>query len=297
MLTPFREDKSIDYPALKELIDFYLRAGAEGLFANCLSSEMYHLSSQERLELCSFVVKNVAGKVPVVATGSFGDSVADQAASVRAIYATGVDGVIVITGLMAKEEDDNKIFQSNITELLNLTAGIPLGFYECPVPYKRLMPAQLLGELVASGRVMYHKDTCLEINEIKDKLDATKAVPAFGLYDAFMEHAVATLKAGSAGLSCIQGNYFPELAAWLCAHFADDSEEVSAVQEFYIRNMDVMHRTYPASAKYTLHKRGLLIQEICRNDSHVPDQEQEVLDELLEEFKGLAEQIKLKLAS
>ncbi len=35
--------------------------------------------------------------------------------------------------------------------------------------------------------------------------------PDFGLYDAYMVHAIESLKAGSAGLSCIQGNFFPEL--------------------------------------------------------------------------------------
>ena len=32
MLMPFQEDKSIDYDSLEMLIEFYLEAGAEGLF-------------------------------------------------------------------------------------------------------------------------------------------------------------------------------------------------------------------------------------------------------------------------
>jgi 4-hydroxy-tetrahydrodipicolinate synthase len=103
---------------------------------------------------------------------------------------------------------------------------------------------------------------------VKQKLEASKINPAFGLYDAYMVHAVESLKAGSAGLSCIQGNFFPELIVWLCDHYADASHqhEVAMVQEFLIENMDVMHNVYPVIAKYYLTKRGLKITTTTRRD-------------------------------
>ena len=79
MLTPYKKTGEIDYNGLSKLIDFYMAAGAKGLFANCLSSEMYNLSEKERLELTTHVVKHVNGQIPVVASGSFGDSFEDKA--------------------------------------------------------------------------------------------------------------------------------------------------------------------------------------------------------------------------
>ena len=61
MLMPFQEDLSIDYVALEKLIDFYLEAGAAGLFANCLSSEMFELSKPEMLQSVRFIVEKVKG--------------------------------------------------------------------------------------------------------------------------------------------------------------------------------------------------------------------------------------------
>jgi 4-hydroxy-tetrahydrodipicolinate synthase len=83
-----------------------------------------------------------------------------------------------------------------------------------------------------------------------------------------MVHAVETLKAGSAGLSCIQGNFFPELIVWLCNNYADEAKahEVNMVQQFLIDNMDVMHNVYPIIAKYWLTKRGLNISTITRRN-------------------------------
>lgn len=274
MLMPFREDKSIDYVALDSLVDFYLESGAGGLFANCLSSEMFDLSMEEMLQSVTHIVKRVNGRVPIVATGSFGATLAEQASAVQKIYSTGVSAVILITGLLAKESESEEVFRTNVLELLALTGDVPVGFYECPVPYKRVISAEMLGEFVKTGRVKYHKDTCLDIELVSAKIAATSDEPSFGLYDAYMAHATESLKAGSAGLSCIQGNYFPELVVWLCNHYNDAqlSSKITAVQSFFQKNMDVMHATYPASAKYILQQRGLKIGSTCRNGSVVPDQ-------------------------
>lgn len=267
MLMPFFEDGSIDYMSLNQLVEFYLSAGASGLFANCLSSEMFHLGKKEMLDSVSFIVKTVAGRVPVVATGTLSESIADQAEFVKEIYATGVQSVIIITSLLAKENDSEEQFRSNVLGLLAATKGIPLGFYECPLPYKRIVKSDFLGDLVEMGRIKYHKDTSLDIQSIRNKIASTIHETSFGLYDAYMAHAVESLYSGSAGLSCIQGNYFPELVVWLCDNFDNPNlkEEADIVQDFFVNNMDLMHDTYPTSAKYVLGKRNLSLGLYCRN--------------------------------
>lgn len=267
MLTPFNNDGSIDYKTLTALTELYLKSGVTGLFANCLSSEMFELSEAERLQLTKHVVDVVAGQVPIVATGTFEGTIQQQADFTNKIYGTGIDAVILISGLLAKETDSDAVFVDNVHQLLNLTPGVPTGFYECPVPYKRVLSAEQLGDFVNTGRVIYHKDTSLDINQIKAKLSVVKN-PDFGLYDAYMVHAIESLKAGSAGLSCIQGNFFPELIVWICDNYNDASkaEELAAVQQFLESNMGVMHDVYPIVAKYTLQKRGLSISNYTRRE-------------------------------
>jgi 4-hydroxy-tetrahydrodipicolinate synthase len=268
MLTPFKNNGDIDYDILTQLTEIYLKAGAAGLFANCLSSEMFELEDDEKLQAIKHIIKVVNGAVPVVATGTFGGPITKQADFVKRVHDTGTQAVIILNSLLATEQESDAVFNDRVFDLFKQTDNIPLGFYECPVPYKRLLSPQQLIDFVATGRVIYHKDTCLDINIVKQKLEAGKANPAFGLYDAYMAHAVETLKAGSAGLSCIQGNFFPELIVWLCKNYADESlqHEVGMVQQFLIDNMDVMHNVYPIIAKYWLTKRGLNISTITRRN-------------------------------
>ena len=267
MLSPFTDQGAIDFPALAALTEYYLEAGAAGLFANCLSSEMFELTETERLQAIRLVVKVANGRVPVVATGTFGGTLETQAGFVRQVADCGVQAVIGITGLLAGAEESEAVFAERAFRLLDLTPGVPFGFYECPVPYKRLITPELLGQLVATGRVVYHKDTCLDIRQVREKLRLA-GKPGFGLYDAYMVHAVESLRAGSAGLSCIQGNFFPELVVWLCDHYyrEDLQEEVSRVQAFFTDHMEVMHTVYPLVAKYFLQQRGLGITTFTRRD-------------------------------
>ncbi|WP_254412905.1 dihydrodipicolinate synthase family protein [Dyadobacter diqingensis] len=289
MLTPFLESGEVDYEGLKTLTEFYLNAGSAGLFANCLSSEMYELSEEERIDVTRTVVEQVAGRVPVVATGTFGGAIATQAEFVKRIYDTGVQAVIVISGLIAAEDESDEIFLKNALELIAATGDIPLGFYECPVPYKRLIPSTILEKLVETGKVVYHKDTCLDLDEVKRRIQVAEGYQ-FGLYDAYMVNAVASLQAGAAGLSCIQGNIYPELVVWICEHFnnPDRQEEVKKVQQFFIDSMDIVHTAYPIIAKYSLQKRGFPISTYTRREVGVlTDSLKLEMDDLLTEIEKI----------
>ncbi|MEA5461317.1 dihydrodipicolinate synthase family protein [Arcicella sp. LKC2W] len=268
MLTPFKDNGAIDFDGLTHLTELYLEAGASGLFANCLSSEMFELTEKERLQTIEHIIKITNGTAPVVATGTFEGSIETQADFIKKVHNTGTQAVILLAGLIAKESDSDAVFNDNVFRLLDKTENIPVGFYECPVPYKRLLSPEQLRLFVDTGRVIYHKDTCLNLDTIKQKLAVTADAPTFGLYDAYMAHAVDTLKAGSAGLSCIQGNYFPELIVWLCDNYNNDDlqEEVTNVQHFLIKNMDVMHHVYPTVSKYFLQKRGFEISTFTRRE-------------------------------
>ncbi|OJV13782.1 MAG: dihydrodipicolinate synthase family protein [Dyadobacter sp. 50-39] len=295
MLTPFLETGEVDYDGLKALTDLYLEAGAAGLFANCLSSEMYELTVEERLAVTRTVVEHTAGRVPVVATGTFGGPIPEQAEFVKRIYDTGVQAVIVITGLIADEDESDEVFIERAKELISLTSDIPLGFYECPVPYKRLISSEVLAELLPSNRIVYHKDTCLDIDEVIRRIEVGKHY-RFGLYDAYMVNAVASLEAGAAGLSCIQGNLYPELIVWICENYnnAERQEDVETLQKFFVDSMDIVHSAYPTIAKYCLQKRGFPISIYTRRDvGELTGDLQERANQLLDEVDRLQAELRI----
>lgn len=299
MLTPFKDNGEIDFNSLTELTEFYIKSGASGLFSNCLSSEMFELTEQERLQVVKHVVNVAKGAVRVVATGTFGGEIQSQADFVKKIYETGADAVIIITNMLANQQETDEVFNNHMFKLLDLTDHIPMGFYECPVPYKRLISPEQLALFVGTNRIIYHKDTCLDIEQVKLKLKAGNG-REFGLYDAYMGHAVASLKAGASGLSCIQGNYWPELIVWLCENFNNASlaQEVAKVQQFFIDNMEVMHHVYPVTAKYYLQKKGLSLSTFTRQQvGELTCEIRNKMGQLYADYKNLANELGLSLRS
>lgn len=297
MLTPFKENGEIDFKSLSELTEFYIRSGASGLFSNCLSSEMFELTPDERIRLVKHVVNITGRAIPVVASGTFGGKLEEQADFVKRIYETEVDAVIVLANMLAGEKDSDEVFNENMFRLLSLTENIPLGFYECPDPWKRLITPGQLKLFAGTKRIIYHKDTCLNIEQVRLKLKALEGSD-LRLYDAYMVHAVESLRAGSSGLSCIQGNYFPELIVWLCENINNDSlaVEVDSVQQFIIKKMDVMHDVYPVTAKYYLQKRGLRLTTFTRRQAGVFTYNiKRRMRQLSEDYKKLVNELQLDI--
>ena len=72
MVTPYDENLAVDVAAYRAMIEWYVARGVGGVYANCLSSEMYLLGDHERLLLVAEAVEAVRGRVPVAATGNSG---------------------------------------------------------------------------------------------------------------------------------------------------------------------------------------------------------------------------------
>jgi 4-hydroxy-tetrahydrodipicolinate synthase len=298
MLTPFNLKAQVDYEVVTQLIDFYLAAGVKGFFANCLSSEMYSISEAERLELTRHIVRYVDGRVPVVATGSFGLTIEDKVEFTKRIYNTGVNAVILITGHYANVEDADDILLRNFNKMFQLTDNIPLGLYECPAPYKRILSPEAFKSVLDSNRIVYYKDTSIAPEKVKAKLDIMKMSKShrFEFFDAHTPNAMVSLQAGAKGMSSIAGNFYPEILVWMCNNATDPSKkaEVEWMQSELTRVDPMIHVAYPMSAKYFLRKRGLPVRTISRTHAlELTLEQKEALNQVYESFLGWCDRLKI----
>lgn len=293
MITPLDKDGKIDYPGLKELINWYESAGVHGLFANCLSSEMYELDRDERLELTRFVVEN--SNVPVISTGTFYDSIPDNIAFIKEIHATGVDGVVLITGILAEENESDRELLGAILEIVDHTWDIPLGLYECPVPYKRLLTDGLIADLGSTGRFVYMKDTSCDADEVVRKIKSAAGTP-LKVFNAHTPDCLHSIRHGGAGISPIGANFYPELYTFLWERGRDEilSEEVVRVSDFLIKNDGIVHHKYPLSAKYFLELRGVPVNVNTRKSVEPLDEEdKKQIKTLWSNFQALSKNLGL----
>lgn len=265
MLTAFGDDGRIDGEGVDALVDFYLDGGATGLFAVCQSSEMFDLSDDERLQLARRVVARTAGRAPVVATGTFGGPVAQQAALVRRMAGTGVDAVVVLPNQLCASGEGEDALRPRLEELVAATEPVPLGLYECPQPYHRVLSPDLVAWAAGTGRFRYLKDTSRDPARIAPKVRAV-AGSGLALFNAATSSALPSLRLGAAGLSPVAANLYPDLFAWLCAHPGDG--RAPRLQRRLTLMDAVVKLKYPQSAKRYLAQQGVPIGPRTRVGEH-----------------------------
>mgnify|MGYP006292175639 FL=1 len=281
MLTPFLKNREIDWDCLENLVNWYIESGVSGLFAVCLSSEMYHLSADERVRLAARVVTSADGRIPVVTAGAFADSINEQANLVQQLADTGAAAVVLTTNQITEESADEDEWRKQAESLISMCREIPLGLYECPEPFPRLLSPDLMKWAAKTGRFRFFKDTCCDPVQLEAKITAVQNTQ-LRLFNANAQTLLGSLRAGASGYSSIDANFYPELYVRLCADFEDNPQAAESLQAFLsVANMATRHK-YPLSAKKFLALRGLPIQSFCRviRDSFT-DREETTLVHLL----------------
>jgi 4-hydroxy-tetrahydrodipicolinate synthase len=265
MLTPFRADRSIDWDQVAAYADWLVELGSAGVFTVALSSEMYDLTHDERLELARRVVDRAAGRVPVVASSVSSGSAEEQAFAAGEMAATGVDAVVLISSLVAGLDETEEDWRTTVAVILEANPGVDFGIYECPVPYKRLPSLANVTWMAESGRFTFYKDTSHSIDVMRARLEAI-AGSRLKLYDAQISSLTQALHLGASGLSGYAANIYPELVAWLCTHYnAEPNTDAIAVQRILTVAEHSINSRYPTSAKFYLnHSSSLSMEPISR---------------------------------
>ena len=275
MITPYKADGSVDYETAKKYVKWYFDKGCSGIFAVCQSSEIMWLSADERVELHRVVwetakalEKEHGRKFTIVSSGHVEDTIEEQAKTLCRIAEIGTDGLIWITNRLDQNNEGDDTWIANAEKLLaRMPAGVPLGLYECPLPYKRLVTPKILDWCVKTGRFRYMKDTCCDAEEIARRVQQLKG-SGFKLLNANCQTLLQTLQAGGDGYCGIMCNFHPELYVWLGENFQKDPVRAQKVQNLIgTVGYTEAPMPYPLTAKYSMCLAGIPTENIARNRS------------------------------
>ncbi|HCL6626796.1 TPA: dihydrodipicolinate synthase family protein [Citrobacter amalonaticus] len=264
MLTPFTANDQIDYLALAKLIDWYLAKGVDALFAVCQSSEMQFLTLQERVELARFVVQHVSGRIPVIASGHISDDIDAQKAELLAMSQTGLDALVLVTNHLDPRNEGSEVFYSTLSTLLDtLPISLPLGLYECPAPYRRLLSDDEFTWCANSGRFVVLKDVSCDLSTVERRVCLAQGTPLH-VINANAAIAWPAILAGSQGFSGVFTNFHPELYSWLWRE--GHNQRVLADELAVFLSLGAVTETlgYPKNAKIYHQRLGTFDSISCR---------------------------------
>lgn len=263
MVTPFTEKNTIDYDGVLELLQWYDSQDVSGIFAVCQSSEMFFLSWEERLELITFIRKNLPSKLGLIASGHVEKDLQEQIKQANRFIETGIDSFVFLSNQFAGQGEGDDVAKKRIETLLAKIEGDSFGVYECPYPYKRLLTPELLSWCAQTEKFGFLKDTCCNLTELRAKIKAVEGTN-LKVYNANAATLLESLKMGAAGYSGVMANFHARLYVWLCSNFATQSEKASIVQDLLGMASIVECQYYPVNAKYHYQLEGVDINLFSR---------------------------------
>lgn len=272
MVTPYAKDGNVDYKGVEALVEWYWKKGCDGIFAVCQSSEIFYLTLEERVNIGKTVTEKAKAlaeadktrkPMKIVVSGHVSDAFEDQTEELTAMSKVGADALILISNRMDIANTTDEKWIEDLHKLIEkIPSDIPLGVYECPKPYKRLLTKKMLDACKATGRFAFIKDTCCDAETVKERIEVLKDCD-IGLYNANAQTLSETLRAGADGYCGVMANFHPEIYKWLFDNA--DKKEAEIVQAFVCMTAFTESLAYPATAKYYLNAyEGIDIEPISR---------------------------------
>jgi 4-hydroxy-tetrahydrodipicolinate synthase len=252
LVTPFKQDGSIDWDALSKLVDFQLEGGTHGLIICGTTGEAATMTPDEQRRVLAFVVKQVDGRIPVIAgTGSTSTQVAVELS--KQAKEVGVDGLLVVTPPYNKPTQAGLI--AHFEAVIEATE-IPMILYNVPGRTCSHLQPETAAHLCQSPHVVAIKEATGNLNigaqfveQCGDKLDLLSG-------DDFT--ALPLLSIGGKGWISVTANIMPAklVAMW----DAWQAGEIDKARELHISMMKIHRAMFmesnPIPCKHALHLMG-----------------------------------------
>ena len=252
LVTPMQDDGSVDYPALRRLIDWHIAEGTACLGVVGTTGESPTVDVQEHCEIIRVAVEHAAGRVPVMA-GAGANSTREAIELSKFALAVGADCTLQVVPYYNKptQEGIYRHFRS-IAEAVD----IPVVLYNVP------------GRTVADVQ----HDTVLRlaqvpgiigIKEASGSIDRAawlikEAPRGFSIYSGDDQTAVALMLLGGHGNVSVTANVAPRAMAELCqAAIAGDA---TRAREIHLRLLALHRQLFaepnPIPVKWALARLG-----------------------------------------
>ncbi|NNG35109.1 dihydrodipicolinate synthase family protein [Nakamurella aerolata] len=153
--TPLHDDFSVDVVSLQRALEFLLDAGVDGVFVLGSTSEVAYLPDAQRRTVIETAVRQVAGRVPVLA-GCIDMTTLRVAEHIAVAQDAGADAVVVTAPFYTRTHvaEIEQHFR-----LLHAATGLPIFAYDIPVAVHSKLDTAMILKLAQEGVLAGLKDS------------------------------------------------------------------------------------------------------------------------------------------
>ena len=262
LVTPFKEDLSVDYEALKKLVNYNIENGIDYLVINGTTGESGTITEEEKQEIINVIVQTNNKRLPLV-LGVGGSNTALVVKELKTRNFSGIDGILSVAPYYSKPTQEG--FYQHFKAIATAT-DLPIILYNVPGrTAKNMDPATTLRLAKDFKNIIGVKEAG---NNTQQYYALLKDKPAdFSVISGDDDLALGVVLAGGSGVISVIGQAFPKQFSAMIRHgLSGNNNEGYAI---HYKMMDIVDLIFeennPAGIKSVLQEL-----DICRNDVRLP---------------------------
>jgi 4-hydroxy-tetrahydrodipicolinate synthase len=210
IVSPMHEDGSLDFDALRRLIEWHIDEGTNAIVAVGTTGESPTVDPQEHVELVRFAVQAARGRVPVVA-GTGGNSTREAIELTTHAQQAGADATLQVVPYYNKPTQEGLYRHfAAVAEAVDL----PMILYNVPARTAADLGVETTLRLAQLPGIVGLKDATGDLARAGQLL---RRLPAnFALYSGNDDSALALMLLGGHGVISVTANVAPKLMRQMC---------------------------------------------------------------------------------
>ncbi|HSU32441.1 MAG TPA: 4-hydroxy-tetrahydrodipicolinate synthase [Bryobacteraceae bacterium] len=284
IVTPFRQDQSLDETALRALVNRQIEAKIDCLIPCGTTGESPTLTHEEHLRVVEITVQEARGRVPVLA-GAGGNNTEKVVPLIRELKELGVSGILSVTPYYNKPTQEG-LYQHY--KRLAEASSLPLVIYNVPGRTQVNVEPATLARLAEIPNIVGVKESSGNIAQISNIL--ARVPGSFTVWAGDDVVALPAIALGARGVISVVANEIPaEFGELARAAVRGDFAKARELQRKYHPLIDINFvETSPGPVKFAMAQMGLL-QPVWRLPMVPPQQaSQEKIEAVLQGLGLLA---------
>ena len=205
LVTPFKENNSIDFDALTNLVEFNINNGTDYLVINGTTGESSTITNQEKLKVIDIIAKTNKGRLPLV-LGVGGNNTANVVNELKTRDFTNIDAILSVVPYYSKPTQEG--FYEHF-KLISEASPVDVILYNVPGRTAKNMSVETILRLAKEcENIIAIKEAG---NNTQQYLELLKNKPSdFLIISGDDDLALAITLAGGAGVISVIGQAFPK---------------------------------------------------------------------------------------
>lgn len=258
MVTPFDNEKNIDFQAVKRLVNYLIENGSDSIVVAGTTGESPTLSNEEKLALFKHVVKTAAGRIQVIA-GTGSNNTKSSIELTKQAEQIGVNAVMLVTPYYNKPSQEGIFlhFQA-IAEQTRL----PVMLYNVPGRTGVNISADTTVRLSQIDNIVSVKEASGDLDQMAEIIRRT--TNDFSLYSGDDSLTLPALAIGAAGVVSVASHIIGKQMQTMIDQFLQGNiTKSAAIHQNLLPIMKALFaQPSPAPVKTALNLKGIAVGNV-----------------------------------